>query len=124
MEKTLPKELPREGRDKSVRAKGDTKEADAVSSNNNFVTYEKILRANHKENTDALRMFYLKVNEGKLRLERGIGGGDGQGGGSNMRVVREGGEDTVWVSGGRGTRGLEVGKGEKDPPKTVTLTSA
>ena len=41
-----------------------------------------------------------------------------------MRVVSEGGEDTVWVSGGRRTQGLEVGKGEKGPPKRVALTSA
>ena len=41
-----------------------------------------------------------------------------------MRVVNEGGEDTVWVSGGRRTQGLEVGKGEQGPPKRVALTSA
>ena len=41
-----------------------------------------------------------------------------------MRVVSEGGEDTVWVSGGRRTKGLEVGNGKKAPPKRVALTSA
>ena len=41
-----------------------------------------------------------------------------------MRVVCKGGDDTVWVSGDRRTQGLEVGKGEKGPPKRVTLTSA
>ena len=41
-----------------------------------------------------------------------------------MCVVSEGGEDTVWVSGGRRTLGLEVGKGKKGLPKRVALTSA
>ena len=39
MEKTLPETLPREGRDKSVGAKGDTEGADAVSGNNKLVGY-------------------------------------------------------------------------------------
>ena len=41
-----------------------------------------------------------------------------------MRVVSEGGEDTVRVSNGRRTKGLEVGNGKKAPPKKVALTSA
>ena len=41
-----------------------------------------------------------------------------------MRVAIEGGEDTVWVSGGRRMHDLEVDKGEKGPPKRVALTSA
>ena len=41
-----------------------------------------------------------------------------------MRVVNEEGEDTVEVSGGRSTPGLEVCNGEKGPPKRVTMTSA
>ena len=64
------------------------------------------------------------MNEGELRLERGIGGGDGQGGASDMWVVSEGGEDTVWVSGGRRTKGLVVDNGKYAPPKRAALTSA
>ena len=41
-----------------------------------------------------------------------------------MRVVSDVGEDTVWVSSGRRTKGLEVGNGKKGPPKRVALTSA
>ena len=41
MEKTLPEELPREGRDKSGGAKGDTGGADTVLGNNNLVRYGK-----------------------------------------------------------------------------------
>ena len=61
-----------------------------------------------------------------MRLERGIGGGggDGQRGGSDMRVVSEGGKNTVLLIGSRRMLGLEVGKGEKGPPKRVALTSA
>ena len=41
-----------------------------------------------------------------------------------MRVFSVGGEGTVWVSGNRRTKGLEVGNGKKGPPKRVALTSA
>ena len=59
-----------------------------------------------------------------MRLEHGIGVSHSQGGGSDVRVVSEGGEDTVWVGGDRCTQGLEVGKGEKGPPRRVALINA
>ena len=44
MQKTLPKTLPRKGRDKSVGAKGDTKGGEAVSANNKLVGYGQTCR--------------------------------------------------------------------------------
>ena len=123
MEKTLPETLPSEGGDKSVGAKRDTEGADAVSGNNELVGYGKTYRQARRKEGDALCRLHLKVNEGELRVERCIGGGDGQGGASNVRVVSEGGEDTVRVSSGRRPQ-VEVGKGEEVPPKRVALTSA
>ena len=46
------------------------------------------------------------MSEDELRLEHGIGSGDGQGRVSDMRVVSEGGEDALSVSGSRCTLGV------------------
>ena len=56
-------------------------------------------------------------------MEHGIGGGDGQGGGSDVRVVNDGREDTVSVSSGRCTKGLKGVIGKKGPSKRVNMTS-
>ena len=80
MEKTLPKTLLSEGRDKSVGAKGDTEGADAILGNNKLVAYGETCGQARRKEGDALGRLHLEVNEGDLRFERGIGGGDGQGG--------------------------------------------
>ena len=70
--------LPNKRRDKMDEAQGDTKGVTAVSGNNNLIMYRKTSGQPNRKECDAIGELHLKVNEGELRLDRGISGVDGQ----------------------------------------------